>query len=101
MKDQLAYAQLAAAEACLQIATAQPSRAIVDSGVAYVDQALALNPRLLEAQAVRAALLRLRAPQLPRGVTAAGGEGPHRRDQRDRVRPAAVLASALRGSNAP
>jgi hypothetical protein len=60
--EQLADAKLTAAEACLQIATAQPSRAVVDSGIAYVDQALALNPRLRGAQTVRAALLRLRAP---------------------------------------
>jgi serine/threonine-protein kinase len=62
LDDQLADAKLTAAEACLQIATAQPSRAAVDSGIAYADQALALNPRLPRAQSVRAALLRLRAP---------------------------------------
>ena len=57
-----ADAQLVAAEVCLQIATAQPSRAVVDAGVAYVDQALALNPRLHAAQTVRSALLRLTSP---------------------------------------
>ncbi|MCU1280076.1 MAG: Serine/threonine protein kinase [bacterium] len=58
---QFAEAKLVAAEACLQIATAQPSRAVVDKGMAYIDQALALNPQLARAQKVRAALARLRA----------------------------------------
>jgi len=59
---QLADAKLTAAEVCLQLAMAQPSRAVVDRGIAYMDQALALNPRLPKAQNVRAALLQLRAP---------------------------------------
>jgi tetratricopeptide (TPR) repeat protein len=58
----LAVAKLTAAEVCLQIATAQPSRAVADAGIAYADQALGLSPRLVKAQTVRAALSRLRAP---------------------------------------
>jgi len=56
----LAEAKLAAAEACLQIATAHISRAVVERGIDYVDQALARNARLPRAQTVRLALLRLR-----------------------------------------
>ena len=56
-----AEANLTAAEVCLQIATLQPSRAVIERGLAYVDQALAVNPRISRAQTVRAALLRLRA----------------------------------------
>ena len=62
LNGQLADAKLTAAEVCLQTAMAQPSRAVVDRGISYVDQALALNPRLPKAQNVRAALLRLRPP---------------------------------------
>jgi serine/threonine-protein kinase len=62
LDHQLAEAKLVAAEVHLQIATMQPSRAVVDRGIAHVDQALALNRRLPRAQTVRAALLRLRAP---------------------------------------
>ncbi|HEX7838617.1 MAG TPA: hypothetical protein VF469_14175 [Kofleriaceae bacterium] len=61
LDGQLAAARLAAAEACLQIATARPSRAVIDRGIDYVDQALGRNPRLARAQAVRVALSRLRA----------------------------------------
>jgi len=62
INHKLADAQLAAAEVCLQIATARPSPAVVGAGIAYVDQALALNPQLHTAQTVRAALLRLPSP---------------------------------------
>jgi tetratricopeptide (TPR) repeat protein len=58
---EVADAQLTAAEVCLQIAMLKPSHAVVDAGVAHVDQALAVNPRLRKAPAVRAALLRLRS----------------------------------------
>ncbi|HEX7841299.1 MAG TPA: protein kinase [Kofleriaceae bacterium] len=58
----LADARLAAAEVCLQIALAQPSRAVVDAGVKHVEQALALNRQLHGARDVRDALLRLRSP---------------------------------------
>jgi len=58
----LADAKLAAAEVCLQAARAQPSHAIVDDGITYVNQALTRNPQLAKAQTVLAALLRLRAP---------------------------------------
>jgi serine/threonine-protein kinase len=60
LDSKLADAHLAAAEVCLQIAMSQPSRAVIDAGVAYVDQALALDPGLVRAQFVRAALLRQR-----------------------------------------
>jgi hypothetical protein len=55
-------AKLAAAEVCLQLAIAQPSRTVVDRGIRHVDQALARNPRLPGAQSVRAALQRLSVP---------------------------------------
>jgi len=55
-------AKLVAAEACLQIATVQRSRAVIDRGITYADQVLLLNPRFPDAQTVRAALLQLRAP---------------------------------------
>jgi hypothetical protein len=61
LNPKLADAQLAAAEVCLQSAMAQPSRVVVDAGLAYVAQALALNPRFLKPKAIRAALLRLRS----------------------------------------
>jgi hypothetical protein len=57
---QLAAANLIAAEVCLRMATAQPARALVERGVDYADKALERNPRLVKAQAVKAALLRLR-----------------------------------------
>jgi predicted Ser/Thr protein kinase len=59
---QLADARLTAAEACLQLAKAQPSPAVLDAGMQYANQALALNPRLHKAQAVRDELSRHRAP---------------------------------------
>src|SRR5262249_9590852 len=62
INHKLADAQLAAAEVCLQIARAQPARAVVDACIAYVDLALTLNPRLHTAQAVRAALRQLPSP---------------------------------------
>jgi len=62
LNGQLADAKLTAAEVCLQIAMARTSPAVVESGITYVDQALAINPRLPRAQSVRAALLRLHAP---------------------------------------
>ena len=49
------------AEVCLQLATVQPTPSLVDRGIGAVDQALQLNPKLLEAQAVRAELLRHRS----------------------------------------
>ncbi len=62
LDGQSAMAKITAAKVCLQVATAQPTRAIVDRGIAYVDQTLQRNPRLVEAQTVRAALLRLHPP---------------------------------------
>jgi hypothetical protein len=61
LDGQLAEANLTAAKVCLQIATAQPSRAMVERGIGYLDQAVSRNPRLAKAQALRAALVRLRA----------------------------------------
>jgi serine/threonine-protein kinase len=49
------------AEVCLQLATVQPAPSVVERGIDAVDQALQLNPRLREAQAVRAELLRHRS----------------------------------------
>jgi serine/threonine-protein kinase len=60
--DHRAEAYLAAAEACLQLATVQPARDVIDDGMNYVAHALALNPRLVKGQAVRTALLELHAP---------------------------------------
>ncbi|HEY0479977.1 MAG TPA: protein kinase [Kofleriaceae bacterium] len=62
LDNQYAVAKLAAAEVCLQLAIAQPSRTVVDRGIRHVDQALARNPRLPGAQSVRAALQRLSVP---------------------------------------
>jgi hypothetical protein len=55
-------AKLAAAEAYLDRATAQRSRADAELGIGHIDRALAIDPRLHGAQAVRAALARLAAP---------------------------------------
>jgi hypothetical protein len=55
----LPSAKLMAAEACLHEATMRRSAAAVQRGITYVEQALALNPRLAGAETVRAALLRL------------------------------------------
>jgi eukaryotic-like serine/threonine-protein kinase len=55
-----AEARLVAAEAYLQTATAQRARDTIDRGIAHVDRALALHPGLPRAEAVRAALVRLR-----------------------------------------
>jgi tetratricopeptide (TPR) repeat protein len=62
LNARLADAKLTAAEVCLQIATAQPSRAIVELGIAYAKQALERNPRLLKAQTLLAALMQRRGP---------------------------------------
>jgi serine/threonine-protein kinase len=56
-----AEAELTAAEACLQLATARPIPALIDRGLAYVAEALQRNPRLHRAPAVRDALVHLRA----------------------------------------
>jgi serine/threonine-protein kinase len=53
-----ADAKLVAAEVYLQLATRARSRADIDRGLGYVTQALAVNPRLARAQAVRDALVR-------------------------------------------
>jgi len=46
LDGQFARAKIVAAEACLALGKATRSRAVADRGVEYVDQALALNPRL-------------------------------------------------------
>jgi hypothetical protein len=60
--EHLADAHLVAAEACLQLAKAQPSAALLEAGMKYVERALALNPWQRKAQEMRAELSRLRAP---------------------------------------
>jgi eukaryotic-like serine/threonine-protein kinase len=64
----LGDARLVAAEVHLQMATIRPVRDLIDAGVTRVDEALAIKPTLRRAQAVRAALLQLRA-RSPRDVT--------------------------------
>jgi hypothetical protein len=56
---QLADARLAAAEVYLQIATVQRRHDMAIRGLSQVDQALAINPSLAEAQNLRTALERL------------------------------------------
>ena len=55
-----ASALVTLAEVCLQRAAVQPTHATATRGIDAVDHALRLNPRLVEAQTVRAELLRLR-----------------------------------------
>jgi len=78
-----ADAHLVAAEVWLQIATVKRSRDAVDRGLAHVDQAHAINPRLRRATVVREALERLsvRAPdaRAPRRGTATSGSSRVRR----------------------
>ncbi|HEX2686484.1 MAG TPA: protein kinase [Kofleriaceae bacterium] len=62
LAPQFAIANLTAAEVCLRIAIAQPSRAIIDRGIYYVDEAINRNATLPKARDVREQLLRLRAP---------------------------------------
>jgi hypothetical protein len=52
----LVTAKLTAAEACLQIAKARPSPAVIEAGMAHVKKALELNPRLRKALEIGAAL---------------------------------------------
>ena len=56
LDGQFARAKLVAAEACAQMVKEQPSRAVADRGIAYLDQALALNPRLPQAKELRESL---------------------------------------------
>jgi serine/threonine-protein kinase len=56
LDDQFAPAKVVAAEACLALVKATPSRAVADRGIEYADQALALNPRLPRAKELREAL---------------------------------------------
>jgi serine/threonine-protein kinase len=60
LDPQLADARVTAAEACLELATARRSSAVIESGLGYAEQAIALNPRLPRAIRVRAALTELR-----------------------------------------
>lgn len=63
LNHKLPDGELVAAEACLQIATAQRSRAAVDAGLAHVERAVTLDPRLRnKAQNLRDELRRLRSP---------------------------------------
>jgi len=59
MDDQLADAKLAAAEICLQFATQQHRRDMIDRGLGYANGAIDRNPSLAAARAVRSALERL------------------------------------------
>jgi serine/threonine-protein kinase len=61
LDEHFTEARLIAARACLQIAAMGRSSAIIERGVAHADRALERNPRLSEAQGVRAALLQLQA----------------------------------------
>ncbi|HWO24260.1 MAG TPA: protein kinase [Kofleriaceae bacterium] len=62
LDEQYADARAVAADACLQLATAQPSAAVIEAGLAHASAALERNPRLRRAAEVRAALAQLRAP---------------------------------------
>jgi eukaryotic-like serine/threonine-protein kinase len=61
LDEQSTEARSIAARACLQIAAMNRSPAIIDRGIAHADRALQRNPRLSEAQVVRAALRQLQA----------------------------------------
>ncbi|MEO7732044.1 MAG: protein kinase [Kofleriaceae bacterium] len=57
---QFAQARVVAAAVYLQLAAVDSSTAVIERGLAYADEALAIHPRLLEAEAVRAALAQFR-----------------------------------------
>jgi serine/threonine-protein kinase len=56
-----AAALVTLAEVCLLLARVQPTRTIIDRGIDSAEQALRLNPKLIEAQMVHAELLRYRS----------------------------------------
>ncbi len=58
-RDPSGMAALTAAKVCLQIATAQPTRAVIQRGIDYLAEAQRHNPRFAEAPTIRAALERL------------------------------------------
>jgi serine/threonine-protein kinase len=62
LDEQSSDAALVAAEVYLQLAIVRRSPAVVERGLGYADRALMHNPWLVRAQAIRAQLLRLRAP---------------------------------------
>jgi hypothetical protein len=62
LDGKFAPARLIAAEACLRIAKAEPSRDIIELGIGYSVDALARNSQLADARRVHRELLQLRAP---------------------------------------
>ncbi len=74
LDGQFAEAKLVVAEACLRLGVAGGGSADFARGLAQVDAALALNSRLAEGHAVRAALLRQRARTTAAGTARAADE---------------------------
>jgi eukaryotic-like serine/threonine-protein kinase len=66
LDGKLTLSRVVAAQACLALAAARRSRALVDRGLAHAEGALARDPQLRRAQALRAELARIAgAPDAP------------------------------------